>query len=450
MVDTMDTKEYLYLKDRDVYSTQSLLASYEKNLSDTIYSDSSNDFLRWPFNAVNFFRLELEGSCETENKESYLPEEDTLELNAINNEIKNCTDSKNDFEKQERIRELRTRKKELLSKAEECAKNRKSSIIYKNVVEINDSKTVEKKFPHFKETKWPYKNQMPYFTAGLLDFVEAVKRGEPTAIFGGPCFFGEYEVDMVFSMKDGSEKVYDFTTRRRAVKDKVSQEAEFTKHHTEDVIDVSFRSHKTCLTTDEFDSFLYLFELAKTTGSAITIPIPDFSYEKYLSAMVETLSPEIQERAMKRFSEVSAPIIAMYKRMFEFFKTKYPGVKCALMSGEEKELLDLYYKMRHPFVEKQSTKRIISGIQEKIEAVKDYISLPALPYYLWGIRNVLEVDYLGETDSFWKCRKMHKGEINLSCLLYPIKISDDGWRNLFSTELKYKEYIKEEDYGKRC
>ncbi len=445
----MEEQEYLYLKDKDVYSAQNVLASFEIKLADTVYADSTNDFLRWPFSAVQFFMLEKEGSCENVSPESLLSKEDLEELNKINETIKNFTNSKNDFEKQEQIRLLRTRKKELLAKAEELYSQRKKAVVYKNVVEVNDAPMVEKKFPPFKKVRWPYKNQMPYFTAGLTDFLYAVEKGEETAIFGGPCFFGEYEVDMIFSMKDGSQKVYDFTTRRRTVKDKISQEAEFTKTHTEDVLDVSFVSHKTLITTDEYDSILYLFELARATGSALTIPIPDFSYEKYLAAMVETLSPEIQKRAMERFAEVSKPIIRLYKNLFDFFKKQYPEVKCLLMSGEEKEELDAYYSERTPYVEKTSTKRIISGIQEKIESVKDYITLPALPYYLWGIKNILEVDYLGETDSFWKCRKMHRGDLNLSALLYPIKISEDGWRTLFSTELQYKEYIREEEYGRR-
>jgi hypothetical protein len=216
-----------------------------------------------------------------------------------------------------------------------------------------------------------------------------------------------------------------------------------------EVLDVSFRNHKKLLDTEEYDSILYLFELAKATGSALTIPTVDFAYEKYLDAMIESLPEQIQKNARARFREVADSIIEMYDRLFEFFKARYPEVKCAMMSSKNKDLLELYYSKRQPFVDKTATRRIISGIQEKIESVKDYITLPALPYYFWGIKNVLEVDYLGETDSFWKCRKMHKGEMKLSALLYPIKISADGWRTLFSTERQYKEYIKEEDYGKR-
>lgn len=448
-MDNNEELEYFYLQKKDIYSTQSILASLDSKLEGTIYAHSSNDFLRWPFNAVNFFRLAPAGEFENVAPESFLSPADGETLKKITDELKSLSDTKYDFEKQERVRELRVQKKELLKKVEENSANRKSALIYKNVVEINDSKMVEEKFPQFKNTKWPFKEQMPYLTASLSDFAKVVQNGEETAIFGGPCFFGEYEVDMIFSMKDGSQKVYDFTTRRRAVKDKVSQEAEFTKANAHEVLDVSFKSHKEFLTSDEYDAILYLFELANATNSRLVIPIPDFSYEKYLAAMVESLPGEIQKRALERFTQISAPIIKMYKNLFEFFKAAYPSVKCELMSGEEKNLLAQYYEKRTQYVEKTSTKRIISGIAEKFESVKDYITLPALPFYLWGIKNILEVDYLGETDSFWKCRKMHKNEINLSALLYPIKISSDGWRTLFSTELQYKEYIKEEDYGKR-
>lgn len=444
----MGEQEYLYLKDKNNYLTKNILSFQNVPVANTIYNDSSEDFLNWPFNATSFFKIAPEGSCEAETAQLPSQNQYKAELDSITEKINSFSDSKYDFEIQEKIRELRRQKKELLEKISIEEKEKKSAIVYKNVVEINDFASVEEKLPFFKNTKWPFRNEMPYFTAALSEFSTAVKSGEPTAIFGGPCFFGEYEVDMIFSMKDGSKKVYDFTTRRKNVADKFSKEAEFTKTNAKDVIDVAFESHKTLLTTDEYDSFLYLFELAQATNSALTIPIPDFSYKKYLQALTESLPEEIQAKAMERFDAIAGPIIEMYRRLFAFFKKNYPEVKAVFMSSQEKELLDLYYKKRSPFVDKNSTKRIISGIQEKIEAVKDYITLPALPYYLSGIKNILEVDYLGETDSFWKCRKMHRGKINLSALLYPIKISRDGYRTLFSTELQYKEYIKEEDYGK--
>lgn len=449
-VEREHNEEYFYVHGKDVYSTQSLLASLGIKQEDTIYKNSSNDFIRWPFSAADFFEAVSDKAPDVAELESSLQGDDKVQVEKINAEIKGYKDSGNTVANQDRIKELRAQKKELLAKAALKADGAKISLVYKTFVQINDSVMVQKKLPQFKDVRWPYKDQMPYFTAGLEDFAAAVARGEPTAITGGPCFFGEHEVDMIFTLRDGSQKVYDFTTRRRNVGDKVSLEAEYTKENADEVVDVSFVSHKKLLTTEEYDSILYLFELAQATKSALTLPIVDGSYLKYLDAMIEPLSIEVRVRARKRFRDIARPIIQMYRELFETLKEKYPDVKQTfMMSGEDKDLLEIFYSKREPYVEKPSTRRIISGIKEKIDSVKDYITLPALPFYFMGIKNVLEVDYIGETDSFWKCRKMHKGEMNLSALLYPIKISADGWRSIFSTELQYKEYIERKDYGKR-
>ncbi|MBR5096591.1 MAG: hypothetical protein IK094_05735 [Treponema sp.] len=443
-------EEYYNVHGKDVYSTQSILASLGVKQEDTIYKDSSNDFIRWPFSAADFFEAVSDAPLDPSAAEDLLEGDDKVQVEKINAEIKGYKDSGNTVANQDRIKELRAQKKDLLAKAALKADGAKISVVYKTFVQINDSKMVEKKLPQFKNVKWPYKDQMPYFAAGLEDFAAAVARGEPTAITGGPCFFGEHEVDMIFTLRDGSQKIYDFTTRRRNAGDKVSLEAEYTKENADEVVDVSFVSHKKLLTTEEYDSVLYLFELAQATKSALTLPIVDASYLKYLDAMVEPLSIEVRVRARKQFRQVAKPIIEMYRELFDVLKKKYPDVKeTFIMTGEDKELLETFYSKREPFVEKPSTRRIISGIKEKIDSVKDYITLPALPLYFLGIKNVLEVDYIGETDSFWKCRKMHKGEMNLSALLYPIKISADGWRSIFSTDLQYKEYIERDDYGKR-
>lgn len=442
-------EEYFYIHGKEIYSTQSLLASMNIKQSETIYKDSSNDFIRWPFSAADFFEAVAGKELDLNDAEALLEGKEKTEVEKINSEIKSYKDSKNTIENKDRIKELRIRKREILSNVDLSKAKKGSSIFYKTFVEINDFKMIEEKLPQFKNVRWPFREQMPYFAAGIEDFARAVANGEKTAITGGPCFFGEHEVDMIWTLRDGSQKIYDFTTRRRSTEDRVSQEAEFTKQNADDVVDISFKSHKKLLTTEEFDSILYLFELARATGSCLTLPIVDSSYQKYLNAMLEPLPQEIRFRANERFREVARPVIKMYEELFEFFKKKYPEVECKMMSGETKELLDLYYEKRTPFVSKPSTSRIISGIQEKVESVKDYITLPALPYYFYGVKNILEVDYLGETDSFWKCRKMHKGTINLSALLYPIRISSDGWRTLFSTEPEYKEYIKKEDYDKR-
>ena len=228
MEDREHNEEYFYVHGKDIYSTQSLLASMGVKQSESIYKDSSNDFVRWPFSAADFFEV-VEGKApDLNNAEELLEGNDKIEVEKINSEIKSYKDSGNTIENKDRIKELRIRKKELLSKVDLSKASKGSSIVYKTFVEINDFKMVEEKLPQFKKARWPFKEQMPYFAAGLEDFARAVANGEKTAITGGPCFFGEHEVDMIWTLKDGSQKIYDFTTRRRSVEDRVSQEAERT------------------------------------------------------------------------------------------------------------------------------------------------------------------------------------------------------------------------------
>jgi len=242
-------QEYFYLHGKDVYSTQSLLASLGVKQENTIYKESSNDFVRWPFSAAEFFEAVSEAPLDPKEAEEKLEGQDKVLVEKINAEIKGYKDSGQTIANQDRIKELRTQKKEIMANAALKSDGAKISLVYKTFVQINDSVTVEKKLPQFKDVKWPYRDQMPYFTAGLEDFAQAIQNGEPTAITGGPCFFGEHEVDMIFTLKDGSQKVYDFTTRRRNSGDKVSLEAEFTKQYADQVADVSFKSHKSLFYT---------------------------------------------------------------------------------------------------------------------------------------------------------------------------------------------------------
>ena len=66
--------------------------------------------------------------------------------------------------------------------------------------------------------------------------------------------------------------------------------------------------------------------------------------------------------------------------------------------------------------------------------------MPALPYYIYGIKNIVQVDSIDETDSYRKCRLAHKNVMELSGILYPERISRDGENAIFFTTPAYKEY----------
>ena len=65
---------------------------------------------------------------------------------------------------------------------------------------------------------------------------------------------------------------------------------------------------------------------------------------------------------------------------------------------------------------------------------------PLVPYLL-GIRDILEIDSVDETDSFRKCGNAHKGTINLSCILYPEKLSADGKNTVYHAKQEFKDYL---------
>ena len=74
-------------------------------------------------------------------------------------------------------------------------------------------------------------------------------------------------------------------------------------------------------------------------------------------------------------------------------------------------------------------------------AVYDYVSYPAMPYYFWGIKNILQVDSVDEVNSMEKCAKVHKKELNIIGILYPEIISKNGVDTIFNAERKHKNYV---------
>lgn len=126
--------------------------------------------------------------------------------------------------------------------------------------------------------------------------------------------------------------------------------------------------------------------------------------------------------------------------MIEQMRTLYQSVRCEVVHARDKQLCEKYYEARSPYMERNKVIRNLTAIPEKLESVKDYVSMPALPFYLFGINNVIEVDSMDETDSFRKCRKAHKGALNLSCILFPELLSTDMVHTIFDAPWDRKEY----------
>ena len=315
---------------------------------------------------------------------------------------------------------------------------------YKEYVEIQDFPTVVRQLPQLKDIRYPIREELPYFTSGLSRIAQSISDGKPVAVEGGPCLFGTDEVSVHVIRKDGRRDSFDYNTGKSYLEQEEEGGdigfREFVKRHGGEIREVHFENRKPGLTPQEWAFLKYPFEIANALNAPLVIPIPDLSYIKYLDAVLEPVEERVRREALEEFRAISHEICDLYLNVIAGLRLRYPGIRCDVVHDRDRELCARYYAARKPFMERGKILRGLTGFPEKLESVKDYVSMPALPYYLYGIDTVIEVDSMDETDSFRKCRKAHKSRLNLSCILFPELLSKDGIHTIFDAPWKEKEY----------
>lgn len=279
----------------------------------------------------------------------------------------------------------------------------------------------------------------PWFCAGLERIAEARRASRPIAVEGGPCLFGVDEVFAEITLKDGTMRLFDESTGRGA--DHPALLPEFLREQAAEITAVRFIDQKKGVTSQERDSIVYLFRIAAALNARVVLPLPDMSYCKYLAAMTAPLAPDVVAAARTDFRRVTDRIAKLYIDFNKKCSADFPSVPYTIVHGGDEALCARYYETRTPFIERHKTLRNLTNLPEKQEAIKDYISMPALPYYLHGITDVIQVDSLDEVDSYRRCRRAHRSMLNLACMLYPERLSADGEHTIFQAMQAYKEYL---------
>lgn len=325
-----------------------------------------------------------------------------------------------------------------------CKKGEKSILKYKNSVEIMDFPMLIEALPCLDSVDYIKKNDFPYFTSGLTEIAKKIEAREPVAVEGGPCLFGTDEVVVEIIKKSGDKLYFDYNTGKSYQNDGRMDETadfkEFALHHGAEISEIHFNNRKKELTPQEWVFIKYPFEIAKAMNAPLVIPIPDFSYMKYLEAVLRETDRKVRMAAMEEFREQAHRITDLYLDIIDRMKKIYRDIRCEVVHDRETELCRKFYEARRPYIERNRVLRSLTGIPEKLESIKDYVSMPALPYYLFEINNIVEVDSMDETDSFRKCRKAHKGTLNLSCILFPELLSGDSVHTIFNAPFNRKEY----------
>ena len=319
--------------------------------------------------------------------------------------------------------------------------NGKYSLIYKNTVEIADYRMITELLPPLSDLNYSGKAKLPYFISGLDLFRKALDDGKRSAVEGGPCLFGTNEVIVNIFFNDGTVERFDFNSGKPySLSSRDEDLGEFLLERGADVSEIKFENKKTELTPQEWIFIKYPFDIAKLLQIPLVIPIPDMSYAKYMDAVLVNAPESVRNKALCDFRALTDVICDKYLSVIKKLCEMYSDVHCDVVHARNDELISKYYEARTPFIERGKTLRSLTKAIGKTESVKDYISMPALPYYLYGAENILEVDSMDETDSYRKCRKAHKNAFNLSCILLPEFLSKDMVHTIFDAPLNRKEY----------
>lgn len=317
-------------------------------------------------------------------------------------------------------------------------------LVYKNTVCLGGLDDLRKKIPVLEKVKLPWIYKCPLLLSGIPTLEEACRQGKEIGIVGGPCLFGTYEVEVEVRHKDGTSFSYDFSSGRRYnAKTETMDLADHVEYYRHEMKEIRFHNRKQGLTVQEAESLDILFAFADALHAKVAIPIPDISYLKYLSTVLGSMDDEFREHTVQKFRTETRKIADMYLARIERLKEKYPGIEVKVLHERDEALCREFYEKRELYFQNSGLIHRLTAQREKTDAIFDYISMLALPFYFWGTPQVIQIDNLDETDSYRKCKKVHKNAFSLSSVLYPERLSRNGKDTYFNAPPAYKDYLRE-------
>lgn len=450
-----------------------ILEAKATSVQDTIYSTAADDILDFPLSIGDFFEI-TEDNTGTSNFEVLNNLHDLAEgkkknseYEAICSELHKVTARLKKIKSIENITaeliaeklELRNNKKKLSTKKtaleqrylaysiEEIKKERDFGfkiLDYKESMNCSYFSEITAMLPQVAAVDTPMLKQMPLFVRGIWDMVRALKKGMPLGITGGPCLFGTHEVTVDIQHADGEVVQFDFSKGREYDKNKMLSEIDLESYcctRYEDIVRLELTNFKRGVTLQEYLSMQYLFEFARALGAKVVIPIPDMSYMKFFKGATKLIADEVKDPAFKAFERISHDIADMYLQVITDLRFQYPEVECQVLHSRDTALCELFYTKRKQYIQNLSRLGRVTVYDGKLEAIIDYITMVALPYYVYGTQNVLQLDSVDETDSLRKCIKIHGPEVTFHSILFPEYLCEDGVNTIFNAPLEFKDYI---------
>lgn len=320
---------------------------------------------------------------------------------------------------------------------------------FKNTADVMSFEQLAAVLEKMNNLRFNHREDFPYYCENT-DVIKKALAEDPdrVCVEGGPCLFSDYEVMARIKLKDGEELLYDFTTGKR-YKDGSETEldenpnpelADFLAGRAGEIEDLNFYTVKPDITYQEYMHVLLPFVVADALDVPLVVSLPDMSYRKELHSMTEHLEAEVRDKARGSFDSMLNYVTDMYLRLIERLNGILKIEKLTVFHSRDEAVMERFEEARRPYIERNKILRGLTDNMVRIEAIKDYISMPALPLYVYGSTTIIEVNSVIEIDSYRKCRKAHKGAATFCAILFSEMLSRDGENVNYTAPVKYKEY----------
>lgn len=348
---------------------------------------------------------------------------------------------------QHRMDEIETQCiEDLLGKNEELSEQ---VIWYKNTVFLTTLQNLSRTVPIFSNMNTSKLFKMPLFVSGMEKLHQALDGGDPIGVVGGPCLLGHDEVIIEIIHRDKGVHRFDFATPRSYEADEQHKEDlhRHIKAYTNEIIDIKFINKKKYLTKGDLLGILYVFEAAKALEAKAVIPLVDMSYLKYIHKVCEELEESLRGKAQAAFQDVIYKICDIFIEWIAVLKERYSEVEIEAFHERNEAFCNMFYNGRKDYLANYKRLETITNEEAKKESIIDYVTMPALPFYKWGIKDIVQIDCISELDSYKRCKKIHGKDINLTGIFYSETLSLDQKHSDYSAKYINKNYLIRENDG---
>jgi hypothetical protein len=350
-------------------------------------------------------------------------------------------------------RNLRTEKKRLLDEIGRLvllnvgARKEERVLTYKETVLCNSLENMRAILPELRGIDADRLEKTPIFTKSFDELPAKLNGGKPSAIVGGPCLLGTGEMLIRVIHRDGSAFCFDFNTGNYSgnLRDE-NAVGPHIRENADNIVKILFENKKTALSLQDCEFLRTPMEFARLLDVPVVIPLPDAAYMKYIDAIASSAAPGVRDSAKGDFAAEIRRVSQLFLDVIEELRRRLRPPKLEVLHAGDQRGLDAFYKGRRRYYERFSSFNQglapITRETDMVESVTDYIFYPALPFYLWGIENIVQVDSLNETDSLRKCANAHGSDITVFGVLYPEMLDKSASRAMSMAPVELKEYAR--------